>query len=466
MKNLKTSAILALSIILVFAMGTMVFAADLPSATVTEVTGAGLNITLGGSPYTMAKAVTFSTNYTDDALKASDLANFGDWICDFKVTITSPDGNGIDSDKVIFVGKYEGYDYTALPLSGTIADGAYDVLYVTGLDEKLTYKEVVNNVGSFTCGIIDKGLPAGTDINVQFVMYEDETRATANSVGAPVVFDSVPSSGLPSAVVTEITGDALNTPLGTMERGVVFSTNYTDEALKARDLADFGDWICDFKVTMTSPDGNGIFADSVTLVGKYEGYDYTALPLSGVIADGAYDVLYVTGLDDKLTYRDVVNNVGSFTCGIIDNGLPIGTVIDVQLVMYEDDSRTVIHNIGNPIVFEKFNLKISGKDAYIGDDGLGYLRFITKVGTTGVTAFGTWIVPEDFLTDGYDNAAKLSKDESIAKGYEFTADILGIPASYLTKTFYAKSFITTGDVTEWTNATTAVVEDDKNYTSN
>ena len=289
------------------------------------------------------------------------------------------------------------------------------------------------------------------------------------------------ADNLPSAVVSEVTGDGLAVetvvPGGTftMDKAVLFSTDYEGkDALKESDLDNYGDWVCDFRITTISPDGNGLNGADIMLIGCYGNYGnigFYASDLAPVVPDGDYDILYLTGLSTNLTYREVVNDVGTFKCGIVDvdGNLPLGTRIEVQLVMYENDDRAnaVVHEVGPTVVYEKFNVKITDKDAYVDEDGKGYIRFISTVGSDEtVTGFGTWIVPENFLTDGYDNAAKFSLTQNIAKNSKFNADIVNIPASYFSRAFYAKSFILTdNDETIWSDVATLTINNDKNRSS-
>ena len=496
MKNLKISALLVLTVVLVFAMGTQAFAIDLPSATVTEVTGADLTVTLTdgsafgalpGGTYKMAKAVTFSTNYTDDALKASDLEYFGDWLCDFKITLSTLRHTGIDGDSIILVGNYAPYGsigFHASDFAATFADGSYDILATTGLDYKLTYSEVVNSVGTFTCGIVDvdNKIPADTKISVQLVMYEDRAKTIVHNIGEPVVYSKA-TKGLPHIKISEVKGNDLTVDLedgsafgglngGTvkMDEAIKLDAIYTNEDDKARELAKYGNWLCDFTVTVTSPDGNGLDADKVTFVGNYDPYGnigFKASDFAATLADGSFDMLAATGLDDKLTFNEVVNSVGSFTCGISEDGIPVGSKISVQFVMYEDAAKTIAHNVGDPVVYEKYNVKITGKDAYVDDNGEGNLRFITTVRSDEeVYYYGTWIVPENYFDTDWTNAADLWDDDEVKKGDSYTADIYGIPASYLAKTFYAMSYIGAENEEYVSNIETAVIDDIKNFTSN
>lgn len=128
-----------------------------------------------------------------------------------------------------------------------------------------------------------------------------------------------------------------------------------------------------------------------------------------------------------------------------------------KIEIYEKSSNTVT---------DTTTVEITGKDAYIDNDGLGYLRFISTIETdAAVSSFGTWIVPANYLTDGYDSAAKLEESDSDENVSEFTADILRIPSDHLSTLFYAKSFVTTELGTKWSDVDTATVNGYKNGTS-
>lgn len=458
----------------------------LPNAVSTPVTGEDLTVTLNGNgdltgtEQTMNTAIKLTTNDTD-------AGEFAYWKVDFKITTN----NDIKAGDAILIGSYGNYGNIGFETNALPA-GTYYVMEGL-LGNAINYQEVVNDIKEFTCGIVNKSLPAGTVVSVQLVVRD--TYGSEYDIGDAVNYTA---PGLPSAIVEEVTGDDLivtltgtgNTMTGTytMNKGVKFSTNYTDDAVKALDLATFGDWICDFQITTKSPDGNGLSGDDVALVGNYGDFGNIGFKASALgattVADDTYDLLKTIDLDAKLTYREVVELVRDFTCGVIDmNGaLPIGTKISVQLVMYEDRDRTIVHPIGLPVVYEKKAEELSldiAKDAFIGNDGLGYIRFTSTMhGNTrngmpaAIVKFGTWIIRDDyflgaFVSDTENNTLKLedSAEGVIFDRSKFNADLLEIPNTQFDTAFYGISFVATENGPVWSDIADVVINRDKNETS-
>ncbi len=187
---------------------------------------------------------------------------------------------------------------------------------------------------------------------------------------------------LPSAVVTELSGTDLNVVLDdyasfgstgsgayTMNKAVNFRTNYPDDAagqaLKESELETYGDWICDFQITFDTP-GGAMTGDEIILVGNYGTWGNVSFKVSDLanlyhlseVPDGTYELMSILAaaterISPNLTYTEIVNIVQSFTCGLIDNNLPLNSTVTVQLVMYEDGTRSVCHEIGDPVIYTK-----------------------------------------------------------------------------------------------------------------
>jgi len=115
-------------------------------------------------------------------------------------------------------------------------------------------------------------------------------------------------------------------------------------------------------------------------------------------------------------------------------------------------------------------VEITAKDAYVDNDGLGNLRFVTEVNYAegkSVQYFGTWFIPENLLNDTTKENANVVYNANIESGKFFTADLIGIPANQLNRVIAGVSYLWfQGEDEVQTDVATATVEALKNETSN
>ena len=109
---------------------------------------------------------------------------------------------------------------------------------------------------------------------------------------------------------------------------------------------------------------------------------------------------------------------------------------------------------------------IDDVDAYIDNEGLGNIRFLTTVYTDSiVTGFGTWVVTAGYLNDNFEGSTTIKKADKSGTATKFYADLMRIPATNVSDTFYAKSYITIGNTNRWSDVKSATIEQYKNSTS-
>ena len=467
-KAKKVLALLISALMLVSAMSFTAFAKSTPSATVTPLSGADLNVTLAdmsqpatlvGQSHTMASGVQFAATETDPGA-------FADYICDFEITLNSPTGS-VDGSQFILVGNYGAYGDVARQFTGSVPNGTYPVLISVGLDSKLKYSEVLSEVGTFKCGIVDLGMPQGTSVSVQLTMYPNEggVRGAGIAVGDPVVYENAPAIS-----ITELTGTELNVTVDDKEYAMASGVQFTANAPSVT----YADYICDFEITLNSPTGS-VDGSQFILVGNYGAYGDVGKTFTGTVYNGTYPVLVSVDLDSKLTYAEVYNDVRSFKCGVVDLGLPAGTTVDVQFVIYPNEGgiRGAAIPVGDSVEYKRVedtSIKITDKDAFVDEDGKGNLRFITAVNYVqgaNVEYFGTWFIPQILLaTAPEDDRAKVQYDESIESGQSYSADLLGIPAAALDIAIAAVSYMKVNGQEIATDVATASVNAVKNATSN
>lgn len=265
-------------------------------------------------------------------------------------------------------------------------------------------------------------------------------KGAALALAAAMVLSSVQlavfaeDTGLPSAVVTELTGADLNASdvnailpdfsidaeeltgltetAYTMNKAVMFSTNYerdakgeltkAGKAAQDADLEKYGDWICDFRININTPD-DAIKGDEIILIGNYGGWGNIGFvtsklaEMAGVseVRDGDYYLMQVMAEAMNKprmaneTYKEVAEGVINFKCGIVDNDLPMESVVTVQLVMYEDRDRTKVHEIGAPVIYEK-HAKPGAPETELVQVGLldSEVKEVAATGDTGVEVTG------------------------------------------------------------------------------
>ena len=282
---------------------------------------------------------------------------------------------------------------------------------------------------------------------------------------------SVPAlAEAPNATVTELTGSDLSRTLDgfdpltglnvTMSKAVRFlATEAQNE--------EYGDYYCDFELTLTTPNQEPVDGSQFLLVGEYESMGCFGLPVSGEVPNGTYKILE-WAFGNPITYNDVLA-MQRFDCGIVDIDLPVGTQVDIQLMMYPPDKYGVPDaaiQIGDTITYAP--ISIAKIDAYVGNDGLGNLRFVTNVNYNEnhtVEYYGTWFLPENLLNTDKPKV-QLETTGQIASGSNFKADLVGIPASQLARQITGVSYVKyAGIVDAYTVQKTTCVNDNRNWTS-
>ncbi|MBQ7573490.1 MAG: hypothetical protein IJT23_04460 [Clostridia bacterium] len=493
---------------------------SLPSATVTELYGADLNVDLNpdysaftgidGGEYAMNKAVTFATDYPDtpegNALKQAELATYGDWICDFRITLCTPTGT-MSGDELMLVGNYGTYGDVGFrvsklaQLAGKDAIDSkpteYYLMQVIGLatgnavSSNLTYEEVVNNVKVFKCGVVDDDLPLDSYVKVQLVMFEDRDRTICHEIGDYVLYTKTGTSTEETVQVGTL--DA--TVEETQAEGV---TGLTVEGIKDSIIATektkiINDYIVENNIEAVAGAETVV---NVDIFAKTEAIENTANS-NEKFQLTPYAKITCVGHEDKevaITNDQLKQNAEiAVTIPVTAEPLYIihatdeGTLIDKYTIGSGDkqytytgdaDGGTCQLTISHFSTLEAVTsrVEVTDVDAYIDNDGYGNIRFIsTYKDNEPIEAYGTWIVTNGYLDNAYfDNsittnkAAKYYSDTTgIAKyGDTFSADLMKIPTAMVGTTFYAKSFITRDNVTGWSAAMKAgSVNQYKNYTS-
>ena len=298
----------------------------LPSATVTTTPASQLDKDI---------PLTFAKNFSADAPTAEQINFYGDWYADFVLKVnTDVTLNAEGNADGYLAGEYGEYGWIKVPTSPLtlqageslkIMEYAAKTMGEPGL--QFTYAEVVQNVQSFNCGayFTPEFLAANPDFEVtlELCIYETKTATEGKTIGETFVFtaEDALAPELPTAIVT----DTLQSEL---DEGMVltFAKTFTAIAPSNEQAAHFGSYYADFvltvnkDVTLKAGDEN---ADGY-LSGQYDAWskNWMNVPINEVtlrageelrIMEYAALLLNQPGL--KMTYNEIVTEVGTFNCG-------------------------------------------------------------------------------------------------------------------------------------------------------
>ncbi|MBE7018449.1 MAG: hypothetical protein E7413_01010, partial [Ruminococcaceae bacterium] len=289
---------------------------------VNPVTGEAYTIAEKAFDFTMPTATVtdikvaeadFALNFKADEATESQVATFGDWKADFVFT-TNKDAtfNANGTKDGYLVGQYDefGPEFVSIPAADyTVKAGVpVNVLATAGMN--VTYKDVVETVKDFDCGVnfADSYLKAndGLEVSLALVIVNPVTDE------AYTIAEKSFSWTLPTAEVTHLDTTKLDVEAD-------FAMNFKANEATESQLATFGDWAADYVVTFNKNatfNANG--EKDGYLLGQYDefGAEWVKLPATdlAITAGAPVKVLETAGM--SATYRDVVETIKDFDCGI------------------------------------------------------------------------------------------------------------------------------------------------------
>ncbi|MBQ9227199.1 MAG: hypothetical protein IJ168_00080 [Eubacterium sp.] len=315
MRMTKKIIAIALSVLMAVSMMPFtVFAAALPTATVTEI----------DAPDGLEAAYLFKANDDEDSVQNSA---YKDYLADFVISFDQD----ITENDVKVGGAYAAYDngnwqiFNAPALAAgqeyrLLQDGVSAML---GRDISMTYEEICTIVKEFKCGIAGLNA-AGITANVKLNLYKtaDSEPITIESGSISYTF---PEAVLPTATVTEI-----EAPEG-LDVAYKYVANNDGSAKYDAYLADF---VISFDKAVDEGD--------VKLGGAYDAYEGGAWQIfdcPALAAGQEYHLLAegvsaLLGRDVSMTYEEIKDIVQEFRCGVA--GLDAaGVTMTVKLNLYE-----------------------------------------------------------------------------------------------------------------------------------
>ena len=167
----------------------------------------------------------------------------------------------------------------------------------------------------------------------------------------------------------------------TVDRPLEVVMNFkTNDTLEAAQASAFGEFKCDFYLTVSGLEGDSIIANNCYLAGNYGTYGWIVIPADGLEIENEEEYPIVSNYDANLTYENICDYVKDFTAAIhIDSAILEANPnmkVTLALKMVNPNDETQVITIGEPAVYDVDALSGKTYDAKIGDT-VELLRDIT-----------------------------------------------------------------------------------------
>ena len=270
-------------------------------------------------------AYVFQAN--DTAATAAN-SKYATWNADYVVSFDK----AVAADTITLAGAYENYDngnWVELPVPAIAAGVETRLLETAGLGY-WDYTELCDWINTFKCGAAGEIAANGTTMTVELRLFE--TDENGDETGVSVVVGSYTYKfGDATELVSK---EALtNVEVGMLEGGsktLSFDAYTFDSDLFVAQYpaATYGDWECDYYVTVDEVINEGLY-----LVGNYGSFGWLGFeaPYDGSVQPGVAVPLLGSVTVNPWTYQDVLDSVGTFICGLTDSGNNTGTTVTVEL---------------------------------------------------------------------------------------------------------------------------------------
>ena len=269
----------------------------------------------------------------------------------------------------------------------------------------VTYNDLVNNVGEFTCGVWNESAEnIGKTITVELIIWDPNDTSAEPAVICTTKY-TFQKPDLPTAKVETVEEPKTGVPLydasyqqtgetADLEAEYIFTPdNPTD-----LQIAYYGKWHADFRVSFD----DDLAANSFGLFGAYNGYgqefNVGFLFPQDVTKDTPIKLMELAGFtgDTAITYNDLVNNVKVFDCGVFNKSVDnIGKTITVELIIWDpaDPDTTYVVNTTS-YTFQGCTLALESRDT---DGNTG----IANLTGGGVFFRGAEVTVTAVSVDGY-----------------------------------------------------------------
>ena len=342
----------------------LVEAPDPPTATVTELTDDAIptNVPLyevgaSGLQPTYEKVSKLGAAYRFVANEVTDevMDYYGDWHCDYIVTFDQ------DSEAGTFglYGAYGSYGEIAFVYPEAIAAGESIKLVESALKVPLTYRDVKENVGTFTCGAFNlDGNNANKKMTVKLAIWNEDpldgrllnSREYDFKDIAEIIPPNVPTATVEASTVPqedvqlyEFDDQRELQPIDWKVKKLGVEYTFTADDVSEETYQYYKDWRCDYIVTFNSDIDAGTFG----LYGKYGNYDMAFVFPENITAGTSIKLVEGLGLGPQ-TYAIIKNTVQSFTCGAFNlDASNAGKEMKVELAIWKDGEEDTLRTINS-----------------------------------------------------------------------------------------------------------------------
>ena len=310
------------------------------------------------------------------------LAYYGNWYADYRVSMDA------DTAKESFglYGEYSGYGQEfkqgyLFPQALT-ANEPVKLLELANLSG-VTYNDLVNNIGAFTCGVWNESAEnIGKTITVELIIWDpnDENAEPAvisttkytfqkpDLLTAKVETVEEPKTGVPLYDTSyQQTGETAD-----LEAEYIFTPDNPTNL----QIAYYGKWHADFRVSFD----DDLAANSFGLFGAYNGYgqefNVGFLFPQDVTKGQPIQLMELAGFtgDTAITYNDLVYNVKVFDCGVFNRSVDnIGKIITVELIIWDPQDPDTVYVVNTTsYTFQGATLELQSQDTQ-GNTGIAAL---------------------------------------------------------------------------------------------
>ena len=313
---------------------------------------------------------------------AEQLAYYGNWYADYRVSMDA------DTAKESFglYGEYSGYGQTFKqgylfpePLTKDVPVKLLELADLSGV----TYNDLVNNIGEFTCGVWNESAEnIGKTITVELMLW-DPSDANAEPAVISTTKYTFLKPDLPKAKVEPVEEPKTGVPLydasyqqtgetADLEAEYIFTPDDPTDL----QIAYYGKWHTDFRISFDAD----LAAESFGLAGAYNGYgkefNVGFLYPTDVAKDQQIKLMETAGFTGPtaITFNDLVNNVKVFDCGVFNKSVDnIGKTIKVELIMWDPNAPEDVYVVKTTeYTFQGATLELQSQDT-LGNNGIANL---------------------------------------------------------------------------------------------
>lgn len=341
---------------------------DLPVASLTEL--AVMPVIKAGNLFngTLKEDKALDTAYvfkTTESVDDAQQSEYGKWHADFVVSFDK----AVASGTVLLAGQYDTFstEWLAFTNEGVALAAGEQIRLLDSVGIAMNYEELCDLVKRFSCGAANLAAEnVGTTMTVELRIYETKEPSASNGnstnveTGKSIVIGKYSykfeeTADLESEFVKLEYGrlvDQEMTIIDMANNNNLLTATYSldtysfvaKQTATEVETSPYKDWLCDFFVSVDRPVNAGL-----ALVGQYDSFSpdwYGALAPANANGETYENIgllgLFSSGGVSNWTYEDIVKNVNTFNCGIIDTqGNNSGAVVTVVLRMTNPEDATV-----------------------------------------------------------------------------------------------------------------------------